>query len=189
MSEVPIERVTPKGLRTAAREFEFDILVYATGFDAFTGAYDRVDIRGPGDVALRDKWADGPLTYLGIFIPGIPNFVMLGGPQIAAANFPRGSEVAVDWITPLLEHMREREATRFDATEAAQNRWMDEVKTGYEALLIRKAKSWITGYNSNLEGHEYGHTRYNLFPLGGVEYAKRLEQEREGGYPSLQFSS
>ncbi len=185
----PIERVTARGLRTTEREYELDVLVYSTGFDAFTGAYDRVDIRGLGGEKLRDIWAQGPLTYLGILVRGIPNMVMLGGPQIAAANFPRGSEVAVDWVTPLLQHMWEHGYTRFNATEEAQQVWTDEVKGAYEGLLIRKAKSWITGYNSNLEGHEYGHTRYNLFALGGVEYAKRLAQAADNGYGGLDFSS
>ncbi len=189
VNATPIERITPTGLRTSDRDFELDVIVYSTGFDAFTGAYDHVDIRGIAGETLRDKWADGPLTYLGILVNGIPNMAMLGGPQIAAANFPRGSEVAVDWVTPLLQHMWDNGYTRFNVTEDAQDRWTEDVKAGYEGLLIRKAKSWITGYNSNLEGHEYGHTRYNLFPLGGVEYAKRLEQEAESGYQGIDLSS
>ena len=148
-----------------------------------------MDIRGLGGQKLRDTWAKGPLTYLGLLVHGIPNLAMLGGPQIAAANFPRGSEVAVDWVTPLLQHMWERGHTRFNVKEDAQKAWTDEVKKGYEGLLIRKAKSWITGYNSNLEGHEYGHIRYNLFPLGGVEYAKRLEQAAANDYGGIEFSS
>jgi len=189
VNATPIEQITRTGLRTSDRDFELDVIVYSTGFDAFTGAYDHVDIRGIGGEKLRDKWAKGPLTYLGILVNGIPNMAMLGGPQIAAANFPRGSEVAVDWVTPLLQHMWDTGYTRFDATEDAQDAWTEDVRAGYEGLLIRKAKSWITGYNSNLEGHEYGHTRYNLFPLGGVEYAKRLEQAAENGYQGIDFSS
>ena len=189
VATTPIERVTATGLRTTDREFELDVLVYSTGFDAFTGAFDRVDIRGLEGEALRDKWARGPETFLGILVPGMPNLAMLGGPQIAAANFPRGSEVAVDWVTPLLQHMWEHGYTRFDATEDAQAAWMEEVKQGYAGLLIRKAKSWITGYNSNLEGHEYGHTRYNLFPLGGVEYVKRLKESADHDYRGIDFSS
>ncbi len=189
IATAPIERITETGLRTTEREFEFDVLVYSTGFDAFTGAYDRVDIRGLGGVKLSDLWARGPETYLGMLIHDIPNLVMLGGPQIAAANFPRGSEVAVDWVTPLFEHMWEHGHTRFNATEAVQQAWTEEVKQGYAGLLIRKAKSWITGYNSNLEGHEYGHTRYNLFPLGGVEYAKRLQTAAADDYSGIDLSS
>ncbi len=184
----PIERITPTGLCTRERTFDFDIIVYATGFDAFTGAYDRIDIRGLGGQTLRDKWADGPVTYLGMLVSGFPNMVMLGGPQTAAANFPRGSEIAVDWIVPLLTHMMNAGHTRFDAKPEAEQAWCNAVKASYQGLLMSKAQSWITGYNSNLEGHEYGHTRYNIFATGGVEYAKHLQAAAQGGYAGIAFS-
>lgn len=184
----PIERITATGLRTSDREFEFDVIVYATGFDAFTGAYDRVDIRGMGGEQLSDKWASGPVTYLGMLVNGFPNMVMLGGPQTAAANFPRGSEVAINWITPLLRHMLENGYTRFNVKEDAQQAWFEEVKTSYKGLLLNKAQSWITGYNSNLKGHEYGHTRYNIYATGGAEYAKHLKAAAEGNYREIDFS-
>ncbi len=184
----PIERITATGLRTSAREFDFDVIIYATGFDAFTGAYDHIDIRGIGGKKLRDQWADGPITYLGMLISGFPNMAMLGGPQIAAANFPRGSEVAVDWIMPLLQHMWDNGYTRFDAREDAQRAWFEDVKTSYQGLLINKARSWFTGYNSNIEGHEYGNMRYTIFAAGGVEYAKRLKNAAANDYPGIDFS-
>ena len=188
LKATPIERITPTGLRTAEREFELDIIVYATGFDAFTGAYDRIDIRGLGGEKLRDKWARGPITYLGMLVHGFPNMVMLGGPQTAAANFPRGSEVAIDWVTPLLQYVREGGYARFNVKEEAQQAWFDAVKASYDGLLLNKAQSWITGYNSNLEGHEYGHTRYNIFATGGAEYAKHLKAAAEGNYRGITFS-
>lgn len=184
----PIERITPTGLRTSDRDFDFDVIIYATGFDAFTGAYDHVDIRGIGGEKLRDKWADGPITYLGMLISGFPNMAMLGGPQIAAANFPRGSEVAVDWIMPLLQYMWDSGCTRFNAKEDSQQAWFEDVKTSYQGLLINKAQSWFTGYNSNLKGHEYGHMRYTIFAAGGVEYAKRLAAAADNGYDGISFS-
>lgn len=183
----PIERITTTGLRTSEHDFEFDVIVYATGFDAFTGAHDRVDIRGIGGQKLRDTWATGPITYLGMLVHGMPNLLMLGGPQVAAANFPRGSEVAVDWVMPLLKHMWNNGHTRFDATEASQRGWFENVKSSYEGLLMAKAQSWFTGYNSNLEGHEYGHTRYNIFATGGVEYTKHLNAAAENDYHGIDF--
>ena len=188
LKATPIERITPTGLRTAEREFELDIIVYATGFDAFTGAYDRIDIRGLGGEKLRDKWARGPITYLGMLVHGFPNMVMLGGPQTAAANFPRGSEVAIDWVTPLLKYVRDSGYTRFNVNEEAQQAWFEAVKASYNGLLLNKAQSWITGYNSNLDGHEYGHTRYNIFATGGAEYAKYLKAAAEGNYRGISFS-
>ncbi len=184
----PIERITANGLRTSDREFEFDVIIYATGFDAFTGAYDHIDIRGIGGQKLRDLWANGPITYLGMLVSGFPNMAMLGGPQSAAANFPRGSEVAVDWVLPLLQHMWDNGFTRFNAKKNSQQEWFEEVKSSYEGLLASKAQSWITGYNSNLKGHEYGHTRFNIFGTGGVEYAKHLRKAVEGGYQGVEFS-
>lgn len=188
LKATPIERITPTGLRTADRDFELDIIVYATGFDAFTGSYDRMDIRGIGGEKLRDKWARGPITYLGMMVHGFPNMVMLGGPQTAAANFPRGSEVAIDWVTPLLKYVRDSGYTRLNVKEEAQQAWFDTVKASYNGLLLNKAQSWITGYNSNLEGHEYGHTRYNIFATGGAEYAKHLKAAAEGNYRGISFS-
>lgn len=187
-SATPIERLTATGLQTSDREFEFDIIVYATGFDAFTGAYDQIDIRGLGGEKLRDKWARGPETYLGMLVNGFPNMVMLGGPQTAAANFPRGSEIAIDWITPMLQHFWQNGCTRFNVSEASQQAWFAAVKSSYDGLLLNKAQSWITGYNSNLAGHEYGHTRYNIFATGGVEYARRLAKAAENNYQGIDFS-
>ena len=186
-SETPIVRITPKGIETTDREFEFDVIVYSTGFDAFTGSMERIDIRGRGGLRLRDKWADGPVTYLGVMVSGFPNLVMLGGPQGAATNFPRGLELAVDWVTPLLEYMWRHGYRRFDANEDAEAEWLEHVKEMYQGLLLRKAKSWITGYNSNLDGHEYGKTRYNIYNGGGPKYAKRLRQVVENDYEGVSF--
>ncbi|MCP5027756.1 MAG: NAD(P)/FAD-dependent oxidoreductase [Actinomycetia bacterium] len=182
VSENPIERITPTGLQTSDTDYEFDVIVYATGFDAFTGPFDRMDIQGVGGQKLRDKWADGPITYLGLLVSGFPNMAMIAGPQIAATNFPRGAELAVDWATPLLEHMWENGSKRFDATAAAEREWVDHVAAMYEPLLLRTAKSWITGYNSNVEGHEYGKMRLNIYNGGGPRYAARIGQVADDGY-------
>ena len=186
-SETPIVRITPKGIETTDREFEFDVIVYSTGFDAFTGSMERIDIRGRGGLRLRDKWADGPVTYLGVMVSGFPNMVLLGGPQGAATNFPRGLELAVDWVTPLLEYMWRHGYRRFDANADAEAEWLEHVKEMYQGLLLRKAKSWITGYNSNLDGHEYGKTRYNIYNGGGPKYAKRLRQVARNDYEGVSF--
>ena len=186
-SETPIVRITPAGLETTDRAFEFDVIVYSTGFDAFTGAYDRIDIQGADGKRLRDKWADGPVTYLGLLVSGFPNMVMLAGPQGAATNFPRGAELAVDWATSFLEYLRRHRYRRFDVDEAAEAEWFEHVKEMYEGLLLRKAKSWITGYNSNLDGHEYGKTRYNIYNGGGPKYARRLREMVANDYEGVSF--
>jgi hypothetical protein len=89
---------------------------------------------------------------------------------------------------PLIERMRDQEVTRFEAESVAEQAWLEEVQTGYEGLLIKDAQSWFTGYNSNLEGHEYGKTRYTVYPLGGVEYGKRLAEIAQSDYKGIDFS-
>jgi cation diffusion facilitator CzcD-associated flavoprotein CzcO len=188
-SETPIDRITPAGVLTSdGTERPFDLIVYATGFDAFTGAFDQIDIVGAQGQRLRDKWTDGPLTYLGLLVHGFPNLVMLAGPQIAATNFPRACETAVDWATPLLEHMWEVGHGRFEATVEAEAGWCQHVAEMYEPFLLRKAKSWITGYNSNLDGHEYGKMRLNIYNGGGPKYGASILQEAEKGYPGIAFN-
>lgn len=187
-SATPIVRITPDGLCTTERTFEFDVIIYATGYDSFTGAFDRIDIRGLDNHKLQDKWADGPVTYLGVMVSGIPNLAMLAGPQTAATNFPRGAELAVDWVTALLEYMWAHGHRRFNANADAEQVWFEHVKEMYQGLLLRKAQSWITGYNSNLAGHEYGKMRYNIYNGGGPKYAKTLRRVADKDYEGVSFS-
>jgi cation diffusion facilitator CzcD-associated flavoprotein CzcO len=187
-SITPIERITPSGIRTSdGTERPFDLIIYATGFDAFTGAFDRIDIVGTGGQRLSDKWADGPVTYLGLMAHGFPNLLMIAGPQIAATNFPRACETAVDWATPLLEHVWNNRLDRFEATAEAEAGWCQHVADMYEPFLLRKAKSWITGYNSNLEGHEYGKMRLNIYNGGGPKYTSIIQDEASKDYPGIEF--
>ena len=118
ISETPIERVTENGLRTSARDYEFDIIVYSTGFDAITGAFDHIDISGIGGEKLFDKWRDGPSTFLGMLVHGFPNLLMPTGPQSGSAstNFPRGIENGVNWCMDLLAHMWDRGYISADPT-------------------------------------------------------------------------
>ena len=127
------------------------------------------------------------MTYLGLMGAGFPNLVMLGGPQGAATNFPRGLELAVDWATPLLEYMWTHGYRRFDAEKSAEAEWLEHVKEMYEGPLLRTAKSRITGYNSNLDGHEYGKTRYIIYNGGGPKYARRLREMVANDYEGVTF--
>ena len=185
--ETPIVRVTPEGLETSDRSFEFDVIVYATGFDSFTGALDQIDIQGSGGERLRNKWAAGPVTYLGLMISEFPNFLMLMGPQTAAANFPRAAEMSVDWVTLFLEHMWAQGHQRFDVDETSESEWVEHVEAMYKGALLRKAKSFFTGYNSNIEGHEYGKTRYNIYNGGVPRYANIVNKVAENDYEGVNF--
>ena len=183
----PIVRVTPTGIETSEAAFEFDVIVYATGFDAFTGAFDQIDIRGAGGARLSDKWETGPVTYLGATVRSFPNFLMLVGPQTAASNFPRGAELSVDWVTPLLQYMWAHDYQRFDVDEAAEAEWSQHVKDMYQGMLLRNAKSWFTGYNSDIEGHEHGKMRYNIYNGGGPRYARMLKEAAANDYEGMYF--
>ena len=191
ISETPLVRVTEKGLRTTEREHEFDVIVYATGFDAITGAYDRIDISGIGGEKLATTWKHAPSTYLGLLIHGFPNLLMSTGPQSASAstNFPRGIENNVNWCTDLLQYMWDRGYTRANATREAQERWTAHVAKMYEIMLMRKAKSWFTGYNSNVAGHEEGTVRYFLYNGGTPKFVAIASEVAANGYQEIAFSS
>ena len=188
ISEAPIERITKKGIKTTEREHEFDLIVYATGFDAITGAFDRIDITGIGGEKLRDKWVDGPVTYLGVQTGGFPNFLVLAGPQggSVATNFPRGIEDAVDWVTNLLKDMRAKGRTRIQPSLRAEKEWNDHVIDTYSYTLFGTAKSWFTGYNSNVEGHDK--TRYMIYNGGAVRYRMRLDKVALDDYSGFEFA-
>lgn len=191
ISETPIEEITATGIRTTEREYNFDIIVYATGFDAITGAFDRIDIQGVGGVKLRDQWSDGPSTFLGMLVHGFPNFLMPSGPQSGSAstNYPRGIETGVNWCTKLIEYMWEHGYVRADPTPEAQEYWTAHVKKMYSAMLMRKAKSWFTGYNSNVPGHEHGKIRYLVYNGGSPKYVSKINEVAERGYEGINFSS
>ena len=190
IKETPIERITESGIRTSERDYEFDVIVYATGFDAITGAFDRIDIQGVGGEKLRDKWADGPITYLGMFVHGFPNLIMPSGPQSGSAstNFPRGIETGVNWTTEFLQYLWQHGYTRADATAAAEERWTAHVVKMYSTMLMRKAKSWFTGYNSNVAGHEEGKIRYMVYNGGAPKYVQTVTDVAQKGYEDIELS-
>jgi len=191
ISETPIERITEAGLRTTARDYGFDIIVYSTGFDAITGAYDQIDISGIGGAKLSEQWKDGPSTFLGMMVHGFPNLLMPTGPQSGSAstNFPRGIETGVNWCTALLEHIWDRGLTRADPTLAAQQRWTGYVAKMYAIMLLRNARGWFTGYNSNVPGHEAGKIRHVVFNGGTPKYVAAINDVVAKGYEGIVFTA
>jgi cation diffusion facilitator CzcD-associated flavoprotein CzcO len=154
ITDTPIERITPAGIKTSDAEYEFDIIIYATGFDAITGSFDRIDIRGVEGRRLKDTWKSGPRTYLGVLVEGFPNMTMLMGPHTALGNIPRSIEYNVDWVTNLMRYARENDLTRIEATEAGVESWTDHVRSLGAGLLSNEVNSWMTGINSNVEGKQ-----------------------------------
>ncbi len=174
INETPIERITERGIKTTDMEHEFDIIVYATGFDAITGAFDRIEFTGVDGRKLAEKWIDGPITYLGLQTTGFPNLITIAGPQggSVATNFPRGIEEAVEWNTELLKYLWKHDYNRIEPTQEAEDEWTAHVKETYNWSLLGNSKSWFTGYNSNVEGHNK--IRYMIYNGGAMRYRQRL---------------
>jgi cation diffusion facilitator CzcD-associated flavoprotein CzcO len=154
IKETPIERITPTGIRTSAADYEFDIIIYATGFDAITGSFDQIDLCGADGARLKQRWKSGPQTFLGVMVDGFPNMMMLMGPHTALGNIPRSIEYNVDWVTGLIRHARDHGLTSVDATAAGVEAWTDHVKALGEGLLSNEVDSWMTGINRNVEGKQ-----------------------------------
>jgi len=186
LSETPIERITPKGIRTSGAENEFDMIIYATGFDAITGAFDQIDIRGVGGVSLKEKWANGPVTLLGILVDGFPNFMMVMGPHAGLGNFPRAVEYTSDWVTALIRHARDNGMTCVDATPEAAKKWTDHVIETNEGLLFTEVDSWMTGINRNLEGKQV--RRVMRYSGGHPAFRQYCDAVSTGGYRELSMA-
>jgi cation diffusion facilitator CzcD-associated flavoprotein CzcO len=146
----PIERITPKGIRTRSKEYPLDIIVFATGFDGMTGSLLRIDIRGRAGVPLTKEWAAGPRNYLGLQVAGFPNMFTITGPGSPSVlcNMPVAIEQHVEWITDCIAHMRSQGVTRIEPTNDAVDSWVDEVNRAASATLLPQAKhSWYLGAN------------------------------------------
>ena len=179
IKESPIEEIAPSGIRTKDAEYDLDIIVFAIGFDGMTGALFAIDILGSGGILLRDKWADGPHTYLGLMTSGFPNLFTITGPGSPAvlSNVIVSIEQHVDWITDLLRSTRDRGLDRIEPSPAAEAAWTDHVNELAGKTLLPKADSWWNG--ANIPGKRRGITMY----VGGVgNYRKKCDEVAANGY-------
>jgi len=185
--ETPIERITPAGVKTSESEHEVDMIIYATGFDAITGAFDRIDVRGVGGGRLREKWADGPRTYLGLQIAGFPNLFTLVGPHNAATfcNIPRCIEQNVDWVTALIGHMREKDYARVEPTLDAERDWTQHVHDTGRRMLFTQVDSWMMGINSNVAGKQ--RRTFIVYAGGAPKYREKCDEVAARGYVGFTF--
>ena len=183
INETPIERITPDGIKTSDAEYAFDIIIYATGFDAITGSFDRIDIRGVDGRRLKDEWRDGPRAYLGILVEGFPNMLMVMGPHGGLGNFPRAAEYSVGWVTGLIRHARDHGMTRIDATPEGVAQWTDHVNALGERLLSNQIDSWQTGINRNIDGKQT--RRIMRFSGGHPAYRQHCDAVAASGYCEL----
>jgi cation diffusion facilitator CzcD-associated flavoprotein CzcO len=162
--KAPIQRITEVGVRTADAEYEADIIVYATGFDAMTGTLFKLGVRGRDGIGLQEKWAHGPHSYLGIATHGFPNLFMITGPQSPSvlSNMPVSIEQHVDWITDCLRYLREKGFDTIEAMPEAEDDWVAHHNEVTHTTLLPKANSWWVG--ANIPGKPR-----NLYPyVGGV---------------------
>lgn len=180
----PIERITPKGVQTSDREYELDMIIYATGFDAVTGALTRIDIQGEGGRKLKDKWADGPRTYLGLQSAGFPNLFTLVGPQgnSALCNIPRCAELNVEWVTDMIRYMRTNKLVRAEPRKDAEDAWVRHVAEVAGATLLPKTDSWYTG--ANVPGKK---RTFLIYAGGNVAYREKLAEVVTNDYEGFAF--
>ena len=177
----PIVEVTETGIRTTVAGREFDVIVYATGFDAMTGALLRVDIRGRDGRALREKWAAGPRNYLGLMAAGFPNLFTITGPGSPSvlSNMPVSIEQHADWITDCLVYLRDRDLATIEPTEAAEDEWVEHVNAVALGTMYTapSCNSWYLGANVP------GKTRQFMPYIGGVSaYRQKCDAVASAGY-------
>jgi cation diffusion facilitator CzcD-associated flavoprotein CzcO len=186
ITETPIVRITAKGIKTSDGDYAFDIIIFATGFNAITGAFDAIDFRGLDDIRLKDKWKSGPETYLGLMVHQFPNMMMLMGPHTALGNIPRSIEYSVDWVTGLVSYAHKHGLTRLEATPEGVASWTDHVKALGVGLLSNEVDSWMTGINRNVEGKT---TRIIARYSGSAPaYRARCDEVAANGYSELKLA-
>ncbi len=181
----PLERVTRSGIKTAAGEHDLDILVLATGFDAVTGGLTSINIRGTQGETLKEKWAKGVRAHLGMAVADFPNLLFVYGPQSpnAFCNGPTCAEVQGDWIARLLDHLRQRNCTRIEATVPAEEGWRAQVLALADTTLFPRADSWYLGANIP------GKLREMLIFAGGLPaYIAKCRESAERGYQGFSIS-
>lgn len=143
----PIAEITATGIRTTEAVYELDVIVFATGFDAVDGNYVRMNLRGRGGEAIKDKWAGGPGSYLGMTTSGFPNMFMILGPNGPFTNLPPSIETQVEWIADAIERMEHGQFQVIEATQEAEANWGETCNEIANMTLFPKAESWIFGAN------------------------------------------
>ena len=145
----PIQEITESGVKTSVAEYKLDALIYATGFDAITGAILNIDIQTSSGLTLAEKWHAGPLTYLGLMTAGFPNLFMVTGPGSPSvlSNVIVSIEQHVEWISDCIQHLTANSCARIEATQAAENTWVEHVNQLASATLFLNANSWYLGAN------------------------------------------
>ncbi|MEB4616416.1 flavin-containing monooxygenase [Leucobacter sp. M11] len=186
LREEPLQRIEAEGIRTEGGFYPVDVLVFATGYDNLTGSLTRMDIRGRGGIGLRESWADGAHTYLGLAVAGFPNLFTITGPQSPSVlvNMFQAVEQHVDWIVSAIVTMRDRELIEIEATPEAEQQWSSQVDEALQYTLYGHADSWYRGANVA------GKRRQTLVYCGGLgTYRGICEDIAADGYRGFRLSA
>ena len=186
LRQTPIQEITAKGLRTSEEDFEFDVIVFATGFDAMTGTFMKIDIRGRDGMTLKEKWAEGPKTYLGLQVAGFPNMFMITGPGSPSVlcNMPVCIEQHIEWVGDCIGWIREHNLETVEADPRAEEEWGAHVNEVANNTLFVYANSWYLGANIP------GKPRVFMPYAGGAgTYRKRCNEIAENGYEGFLLGS
>ena len=185
VKKAPIEAITATGVATTDASYELDCIVLATGFDAMTGTLNRIDIRGKGGIKLRDKWAAGPTTYLGLSTVGFPNLFTITGPGSPSvlANMVTGVEHHAEWISSCIDYIRDHGFQRIEATPEAEDAWVEHVNEVADTTLYPTCNSWYMGANIPDK------PRVFLPYIGGFPtYLKKCEEIVANGYEGFSLN-
>jgi cyclohexanone monooxygenase len=184
----PIRQVTPTGIATERGRYELDVIIYATGFDAMTGALSRIDIRGRDGLSLGDVWSgQGALSFLGLAVAGFPNLFTIQGPgsPSAATNFVAAMEQHVEWIGDCLAHLRANGIRTIEALDTAQQEWIEHATelVAPTVLVHPTCNSWYNG------GNVPGKKRMYMGYVGGIpEYRRRCDEIAAAGYTGFKLA-
>lgn len=183
--ETPIRRVTPHGIATSEGEHELDCLIYATGFDAFTGGLFRMNIRGRRGLRLEDHWQAGPRTYLGLATHNFPNMFVITGPLSPSVlfNMPRSIEQHCEWISDCIAYMRERGYATIEADPEPEARWIEHTREVADQTLLPQANSWYLG--ANVPGKP---RVFMVYLGGGAQYKAICDDVVANGYEGFTFT-
>ena len=186
IKETPIERVTEKGIKTSDTDYEFDMIIYATGFDAITGSFHRIDFRGVDGRTLKEAWTGGPKTFVGVQVEHFPNMFMLMGPHTALGNIPRSIEYSVEWVADLIAYMQAHKLTYADPRPESVRAWTDNVIAAGEGLLTNEVDSWMTGVNSNVAGKQV--SKIARYSGTATAYRAWCDAVAKGGYKEIELA-
>ena len=184
VSHSPIDEITGDGLIVNGQAYRLDCIVFATGFDAMTGALLKIDIRGRSGTSLRQKWVEGPRTYLGVATAGFPNLFTITGPGSTSvlSNMVPSIEQHVNWIADCIEYLREQGVGSIEATAEAEDAWVAHVNEIAEQTLFPSCNSWYVGANIP------GKPRVFMPYIGVPPYVQKCNEVAAKGYQGFSLS-